>query len=319
MSGQVLKQKEEYTVGWICPLNVETVAAIKMLDVRHKALPNEERDKNMYYYGSVGDHNVVIATLADEMGNSLAATVASQMWDHFPSLKFALLVGIGGGVPSSADIQLGDVVVSKPVGEFGGVVQYDKGKETVGDFVRKGTLDKPPAELLRALGSLSVREDLGESTFLENLTAHSAKYQYPESAPDNLYATDYPHEGGPTCDNCRQDKIVRKSPKRKIPRIYTGTIASGDKVMKNGAERDKISEGLKGVLCFEMEAAGLLTSLPCLVVRGISDYSDSHKNDGWRHYAAATAAACAKEILQVLPRHEIHGMKSITETIQSQS
>ncbi|OJI97585.1 hypothetical protein ASPVEDRAFT_97965, partial [Aspergillus versicolor CBS 583.65] len=55
-----------------------------------------------------------------------------------------------------------------------------------------------------------------------------------------------------------------------------------------------------GNLCFEMEAVGLMDSFPCLVVRGILDYADSHKNDHWQGYAAATAAACAKELLEVI-------------------
>jgi hypothetical protein len=46
-----------------------------------------------------------------------------------------------------------------------------------------------------------------------------------------------------------------------------------------------------------MEAAGLMTEFSCIVIRGISDYADSHKNDNWQHYAAATAAACTKELL----------------------
>ena len=79
--------------------------------------------------------------------------------------------------------------------------------------------------------------------------------------------------------------------------VHYGTIASGNQVMKSATERDKISSKLGGVLCFEMEAAGLMNSFPCLVVRGICDYADSHKNDRWHAYAAATAAAYAKELL----------------------
>ena len=67
--------------------------------------------------------------------------------------------------------------------------------------------------------------------------------------------------------------------------------------MRNGLERDRISRELGGVLCFEMEAAGLMNTFPCLVVRGICDYSDSHKNKEWQAYAAATAAAFTKELL----------------------
>lgn len=67
--------------------------------------------------------------------------------------------------------------------------------------------------------------------------------------------------------------------------------------MKDAVTRDKLSYELGGVLCYEMEAAGLMNNFPCLVIRGISDYSDAHKNDGWQRYAAAVAAAYAKDLL----------------------
>jgi hypothetical protein len=54
-----------------------------------------------------------------------------------------------------------------------------------------------------------------------------------------------------------------------------------------------------------MEAAGLMDIIPCLPIRGICDYSDSHKSKEWQKYAAATAAAYAKELLEGLPVTEI--------------
>ena len=47
--------------------------------------------------------------------------------------------------------RMGDVVVSKPTDTFGGVVQYDMGKETRNGFERAGTLNKPPAVLRSAV------------------------------------------------------------------------------------------------------------------------------------------------------------------------
>jgi nucleoside phosphorylase len=70
--------------------------------------------------------------------------------------------------------------------------------------------------------------------------------------------------------------------------------------MKHGVTRDQFAREL-GILCFEMEAAGLMDNFPCLVIRGICDYADSHKSKEWQEYAAATAAAYAKEILSVIP------------------
>jgi nucleoside phosphorylase len=96
--------------------------------------------------------------------------------------------------------------------------------------------------------------------------------------------------------------IVVRAPRRSGEGVvHYGTIASGNQVMKDGVARDKLSSELGGVLCFEMEAAGLMNSFPCLVVRGICDYADSHKNKKWQPFAAAAAAACAKEILSYVP------------------
>src|ERR1700709_746877 len=83
--------------------------------------------------------------------------------------------------------------------------------------------------------------------------------------------------------------------------------------MKNSIVRDDLSER-SGILCFEMEAAGLMDHFPCLVVRGICDYADSHKNKQWQEYAAATAAAYAKEILSVIPRTQITKTPTVTTT-----
>ncbi|KAL2814582.1 hypothetical protein BJX63DRAFT_431237, partial [Aspergillus granulosus] len=82
--------------------------------------------------------------------------------------------------------------------------------------------------------------------------------------------------------------------------IHYGAIASGNQVMRSGTARDKIAQQLD-VICFEMEAAGLMDVLPCLPIRGICDYSDSHKSKEWQKYAAAVAAAYARELLEELP------------------
>jgi hypothetical protein len=83
--------------------------------------------------------------------------------------------------------------------------------------------------------------------------------------------------------------------------------------MRSAAERDRVSAELGGVLCFEMEAAGLMDSFPCLVIRGICDYADSHKNKGWQNYAAATAAAYAKGLLSRIPAVDAASSAQSTE------
>jgi nucleoside phosphorylase len=150
---------EDYTVGWICPLEVEQIAALEMLDEEHEPLPQPRVDHNVYSLGSIGGHNVVIAGMHTP-GNNPAAAVVTQMRTTFPELRFGLLVGIGGGVPTTTDngmIRLGDVVVSKPAGEHSGAIQYDHGKAEAGQFRRTGSLAPPPAVLLNAAQDLAAK------------------------------------------------------------------------------------------------------------------------------------------------------------------
>jgi len=82
--------------------------------------------------------------------------------------------------------------------------------------------------------------------------------------------------------------------------------------------RDQLRKDL-GVLCVEMEAAGLMDEFPCLVIRGICDYADSRKNKKWQPYAAATAAGYAKELLSILPAQEAVAASKVGESFQGTS
>jgi ankyrin repeat domain-containing protein 50 len=315
---------EDYTVGWICPLPIELAAATAMLDEEHDTLPSPETDKNSYSLGRIGDHSVVIACLpSGDTGTISATRVASQMLFTFARLRFGLIVGIGGGVPSEEhDIRLGDVVVSKPTGKFPGVIQYDFGKTIQkGKFVRTGSLNKPPEVLLTAVAKLQARHEMGSHKLaeylLEMIRKHpemATRFARPDTECDSLYDSKYDHpKGRATCSQCDAGKLIsRTSRTHGDPVIHYGLIASGDQVMQHGATRDRLRQELD-VSCFEMEAAGLMDSFPCLVIRGICDYADSHKNKDWQRYAAVTAAAYAKELLSFITRNQVVGTQTAAE------
>jgi tetratricopeptide (TPR) repeat protein len=162
-----------------------------------------------------------------------------------------------------------------------------------------------------------------------------AKYGYPGAAEDKLFQPDYRHKhhilptcickqcherSDPVCDEvldascddlgCDERFLVLReglAGKRGLeqdsdkaaqaPAIFIGRVASGDMVMKSGEDRDRIAEK-EGVIAFEMEGAGIWEEVPCLVVKGVCDYSDCHKNKKWQNFAAATAASAAKAILE---------------------
>src|SRR5271170_7789501 len=294
---------EDFTVAWIVALPVELTAAEAMLDDEFE----DGDDTAQYKLGRIGRHNVVIVCLpAGQIGTVSATAVAVELQYKFPAVKFGLMVGIGGGVPSlESDIRLGDVVISQPQGPLGGVVQYDFGKTGLDGFhTRTGSLNAPPPVLLTAVSRLRSNRIAGRSDVPVHLSplADFWEFHRRSAGPDILYRASYSHVGGSNCDQCDKDMIIRR-PLRDSEEsvIHYGTIASGNQVMKDGLSRDRLSSELGGVLCFEMEAAGLMNSLPSLVIRGICDYSDSHKNKKWQHFAAAAAAACAKEILSFVP------------------
>lgn len=104
-----------------------------------------------------------------------------------------------------------------------------------------------------------------------------------------------------TCNDCDSSRILDRPPREtQNPKVHYGLVASGNQVMRDGMTRDRLARKY-GIVCFEMEAAGLMDIAQCLVIRGICDYADSHKSKRWQGYAAAAAAAYAKEILSLIP------------------
>lgn len=325
---------DDYSVGWLCALSKEQTAAIAMLDEEHPVLSKPPNDPNTYTLGSVGKHNVVIACLpSGRIGNNSSATAASWMFSTFRSIEFGVMVGIGGGIPPQ--VRLGDVVVSTPTNEYPGVVQWDMGKaEGHGTFKRTGSLNSPPSALLTALAKLETEHEMNgskASQYLDDLRKKwprlSAKYARPDLLEDVLFKPDYHHvtrkdteDGAAHCEykehedgdeaSCRFcDRAMMIKTTARDSCVHYGLIASGNQVIKDAIFRDKVNKALGGsVRCVEMEAAGLMNDKPWIVIRGICDYADSHKNKKWQEYAAAMAAAFAKELLSVVSAKEIRQM-----------
>ncbi|KAH7016089.1 nucleoside phosphorylase domain-containing protein [Microdochium trichocladiopsis] len=174
---------------------------------------------------------------------------------------------------------------------------------------------------------------------------------YPGAAHDKLYRSDYRHRhhrGDPNCichgwrqssdpvceeafvspctlTNCGDEALVQRHrlELRKLLEskdvcadtqgfaVFMGRFASGDTVMKSAEDRDRIAAA-EQVIAFEMEAAGLWDELHCIVLKGVCDYADSHKSKGWQDFAAATAAATTKAILELfLPTDSVSYESSV--------
>ena len=306
-----MSEPQDYTIGWICALPAEFVAAQAFLDEEHdKPEVLSQSDNNSYVLGNMRGHNVVIAVMPKwEYGTTTAATVARDMVHSFPNVRIGLMVGIGGGARSAKnDIRLGDIVVGARDGERGGVLQYDYGMALQSrDFVTTGHLNQPPQLMLTALGALEASYDKDGhqlNTDVEEALKkikRRKKYSRPSATDDRLYKSTWEHPEN-TTEACSE--VCGHNPSHLVPRakrdededdpaIHYGLIASGNCLMKDAVLRDILAEK-KGVLCFEMEAAGLMNHFPCLVIRGICDYADSHKNQDWQGFAAMMAGRVRK-------------------------
>ncbi|KAM3485216.1 hypothetical protein MY8738_001464 [Beauveria namnaoensis] len=269
-----------YVVGWICALETEYVAAQAFLDEKHA--PPESvatNDNNDYTLGRIGKHNTVIAVLpGGEYGTAAAATVARDMLHSFTNVRIGLMVGIGGGAPNAKhDIRLGDVVVSVPQNGLGGVLQYDFGKEIQDQpFHVTRCLAPPPPVLLTAVSGL-------RSAYKINALM--------------------------------VQRVARDQDDDDDPTVHYGLIASANRLMKNAELRDQYANQ-RDILCFEMEAGGLNSHFPCLVIRGICDYADTHKNQKWQGYAAMTAAAYAKDLLRRIPANKLEAEKELSKQVE---
>ncbi|UKZ49174.1 hypothetical protein TrVGV298_003417 [Trichoderma virens] len=276
--GQLRYTYEDYTIGWVCALPNEQSAAFFMLDERHEDLDNPPNDQNAYTLGSVGKHKVVIA-----------------------------------GLPKG----------SCPSGTESGVVQWDMGKaEQGGQFKRIGSLAPPPTALLTALGKFEADQITSREKMLSYLDGLRERASVPRSflksnsLKDVLFNSGYTHVDGEDCSQCDEKMLLERKAREDDMVIHCGLIASGNQVIKDAVLRDKLYETFdKNVFCVEMEAAGLMNDFPCIVIRGICDYADSHKDKRWQNYAATVAAACAKAFLSVVPASEVDKLQRVQVSI----
>ncbi|GMF81189.1 unnamed protein product [Aspergillus oryzae] len=299
----------EFTIGWVCALLKEYIAAREILDEiydERTGFLRAEDGANYYTRGRVGPHKVVIGCLpAGKYGLVSTSGVAEDMKRRFLSIRLVLMVGIGGGVPNATtDVRLGDVVIGTRV------VQYGFGKRTPEGFKITGETFSPAPEFRPSISVLSMRLSNGADLH-KNLEAIFDKsqptrdtFRRPAAHTDRLYAPEYVHTRDCECTSGQVEwnpLLIQRSPRSNgLIRVHEGTIASADQVMKDAKTRDQLAHELEAI-CFEMEAAGLSDTFNWIAIRGICDYADAHKNDQWHGYAAAAAAVCAKELLLVIP------------------
>lgn len=323
---------DDYHVAWICPLaDVELRPARLMLDEEHETPPYDTYyDENTYRCGAINGHAVVIATCSQgETGNVNAERLTGPMFKTFPNIRMVVLVGIGGGIPRSTlsndpleNLHLGDVVVGWPGDGKPACVYHDRGRSHAGGhFEMVGTMQNPGWRLTQALAILTSDHELGRSNFKDQLMRlrGDKRFAHPGMEQDRLFKATYDHvdDFGSNCIACDSDQLVQRPHRTEDAKgnlvFHRGRIATGNAVIHDSQLRDQISMRCDGALCVETEAAGVDVSRQCLVIRGISNYADSHKNDKWKFFAAGNATAFTRELLCKIQPDMIKKRKEVAE------
>jgi nucleoside phosphorylase len=311
-----------YTVGWIAPMALELAPAVALLD-EYVKIPIPE-DGTLYHAGRVVDHHVVMV-VCPRTGTSPASATVANLCRSFPNIKHVLVVGIAGGIPrygvdDQEQVVLGDIIVGVPQNRDGGVAHYEFGAwDGNGNLSVRGHMLHPSRDLLIALNNLrnahmqkggsKISQFLGE---LRNRLADNEVLHFQDPGPehDHCFNDDYAHsDRARSCQMaCDFTRSIRREERGQgamreadNPRVHYGTIGSANTLIISSTKRNELSSR-HNIICFEMESAGVMSEQQGLVIRGISDYADSHKNKRWQKYAAATAASCAKELLLFLPK-----------------
>ncbi|OJD33143.1 kinesin light chain [Diplodia corticola] len=320
-------KRDDYTVAWICALHdSELLAARCMLDEEHKPIPQDDTDRNIYHYGSIKGHNVVVACMpAQKPGPVSAASLVQPLRSSFRSLMYHLFVGIGGGVPlvpgrCRRDVRLGHVVVGWPdktgepavIGWDYGYHQEVNGRQSIRPIQQKLS---PGDQMVTVLTKLLNHYESEETRFDEHLRRLDMYdgFGFPGRNNDKLYQADYECGNGDREDQytpcgCEEGKLEERGappPPKAGLTFHRGTILSGSSFVGSARSRDAICDKIlnesRTPLCFEMEAAGVVRGTDALMIRGICDYTDSHTNKMWQRYAAGTAAAFARELVLHIP------------------
>lgn len=277
----LLLSTEDYTVAWFAPLHFEASAALLMLDEHHQSpLPNDGQ-RLCYRFGRMGRTNVAIAFFpAGEIGIGVASYMASEIQRDLRNIKRGLLVGIAAGIPRCGlDMRLGDVAIATPTENNSGVCGYDMIKVEPETTILKQWQNAPDRHIRSAMNELRATRETTER-FMTNLDRFrsGSSPQHAIPLPNALYGSSTQPRG---------------------PIIHYGCILSGNSVIRSAEKRDELARDYNAI-AIEMEAAGMMNILPVAVIRGISDWADAEKTDIWQEYAAATAAAVAKELLACL-------------------
>ena len=326
---------DQFNVAIFCALGEEAAKVRKVLDEEWQTnqILDGPQDKNMYTFGRIGDYLIVVVWIGGT-GKVSANEAAMYAKPLFPKLEYVFVVGICGGLPHAKsgpkktpkEIILGDVIISTAI------QKYDEGKRGEAQYFG-GVKFEPKGRAEQFLKKIKDDEE-DRAQLRKDCVKHltmffpAEKYkstQYPGAEEDKLFQRTYIHKHHSGCEVCKTKvcqeaieadceilecdenfltertriKAIKATGVKPDPEIFFDFVGSGDTVMKSATFRDEYAE-YERIIAFEMEGAGVCRQFEStIVIKGVCDYADTHKNKLWQPYAAATAAACVRAYLEL--------------------
>jgi hypothetical protein len=278
----------------------------------------------------MGEHKCVITWTARSESEAASKAIAFLV-NEFPNLRFGLLVGVAGAAPTPGIrpgqdkkyILLGDVVVSKPENGHSRStaivvlllhllitfqLEYSMHEGVYSEMVclrgpiwicrhnfclqhLKVSRQNIPCSRVKWKHTSAMRQ---EDSKCFNFRGENQIYSSVQAILMLLEKKTVQHATQLRSKFNRRENTLLSI----MASLHYGLVASSNEVIRDANRRDEYRKE-RGVLCWEIEAPGSMNfdAMKCLVIRGICDYADSHKNDQWQNYAALTAAAYAKDLL----------------------
>lgn len=304
----------------ITALGIEYDAIRAVIDPQIK----DHFDLDLFYkLGSLSGHTIAVVG-PEGAGAGHVALAANHLARRWKQLKLILVVGICacvGKPEKGAEIFLGDVIFSKSITDYSlgkltqGGMKFEDHCRTVASYHSK--------RVNQILNSLSLSNFDGRD-MMKRLNENLAyqEVERPEKRYDRLFESTYHHTHrgdslecgchpfsgescssaqGASCDQlgCSEDKTEKGREVDTGVSFHVGAYASGPNVLKNAEIRNRLAKDFN-VIAIEMEGYGLWdVSTPAVMIKSACDYADSHKNNHYHKFAAATAACAAKVFVEI--------------------
>jgi nucleoside phosphorylase len=273
--GSARAQGEPVDVVVLTVIPAELEAARRVLRIddgsREKA-----PDGTVYFRGAVRselvhrDYAIALTCIGSAGNPGAAAATAGAIARYQP--RAVLLMGIAAGIRDK--VRIGEVVLSDRV------VAYEPAALM---RTASGTTEQPRPEIDRAPHAM-----------LQDVVSYRLEPPHLRGAFDRA--------GGivPTAPAGREEEFRAHVASAITAR--QGTIASGEKLLRDPAKLLAVREQHGKTEVGEMEAAGVVDAcrrgpVPWLVIRGISDFGDELKDDRFHAFASCAAAAVLYDFL----------------------